>query len=238
MHPLATQLLIVQNRDQELQAIRMELARIPVEEKRLDDAEKSAAAKLQEVQKHLKDLEVRRKNQELEALGKKDQLSRFKTQQMQTKKNEEYQALAHEIVHTEHAIVGLEDEELRIMEEVELSKQAAVEAQAHWQTQADELKTRRLALAEKTARLKERQTEVETDRAQQVEGISHDILHMFDRIFANKKDAALVPLEHENCGGCHMRVAATTVLALKQLKDDEARLVNCDQCGRFLYLQQ
>ena len=69
-----------------------------------------------------KQIEVERKKLEVEAGAKRDNINRFKTQQFQTRKNEEFQALSNEIKRFEKDIETIEDKELELMEELERLK--------------------------------------------------------------------------------------------------------------------
>jgi uncharacterized protein len=41
-----------------------------------------------------------------------------------------------------------------------------------------------------------------------------------------------VPLEHEVCMGCHMRVTTQTAVLVKARRE----IVHCEHCGRILYV--
>ena len=72
--------------------------------------------------------------------------------------------------------------------------------------------------------------ELETERASLAVGLDEDLLDTFDRLFAGKGEA-VVPLEHEICMGCHMKVTTQTVVKVKGQRE----IVHCEQCGRILY---
>ena len=73
----------------------------------------------------------------MEAQAKRDLIARYRQQQLQTRKNEEYAALAHEIEAAEKIIASVEDRELDLMEELEkLTPQLATAEKLH----ADERK--------------------------------------------------------------------------------------------------
>jgi predicted nucleic acid-binding Zn-ribbon protein len=58
------------------------------------------------------------------------------------------------------------------------------------------------------------------------------LLGQFERLFNSKGDAAIVAIEHGVCTGCHMKVTTATAARVKAGKE----IVNCEQCGRILYL--
>src|SRR6476646_7592111 len=119
-------------------------------------------------------VEVERKKLELDVGTRAESISRLRTQQYQTRKNEEFRAIAHEIERYENEISKLEDQELELM--------------------------------------------IEADKVK--------------RLFNSKGDAAIVAVEHGVCTGCHMKVTTATASRVKAGKE----IVNCEQCGRILYL--
>src|SRR5437762_12996535 len=60
-------------------------------------------------------VEIDRKKLELDVGTRTESISRLKTQQYQTRKNDEFQALGHEIERYENDIRKIEDEELELM---------------------------------------------------------------------------------------------------------------------------
>ena len=59
---------------------------------------------------------MQRKSLELDAQSRRDSIAKYKTQQFQTRKNEEFQAIGHEIQRFEKEIEKIEDHEIEIME--------------------------------------------------------------------------------------------------------------------------
>src|SRR5579862_7532464 len=117
MLPEVEQLLILQDRDQKLRTLRTELKMLPLERKELEARLASSSAGLESVKQKSRELEVERKKLEVEAQAKRDAIAKFRTQQFQTRKNEEFQALGNEIKRAGDDIQAIEDRELDVMEE-------------------------------------------------------------------------------------------------------------------------
>ena len=62
-------------------------------------------------------------------------------------------------------------------------------------------------------------------------GVDESALRRYERIMAHRQDVAIVPLQHGNCGGCHLQMPPQVVHQAK--RNDE--MVTCEQCGRILY---
>jgi predicted nucleic acid-binding Zn-ribbon protein len=191
-----------------------------------------SAARLDLARTRAKAIEVEKKSLQGEAASKRDQIARYKTQQLQTRKNEEYTALTHEISNVENLIAQIEDKELTLMEEAD---SLAPEIAAADKTHADEkarLEGQIALLREKEGNLKTRIDEVQKNRASAVEGIDEELLERYERLFETKNARAVVSVEHDVCTGCHMKITAQTSLALRSDKS----IVSCPQCGRLLHL--
>jgi hypothetical protein len=231
MLPEIQNLLILQDRDRNIRTLRQELEAAPLERREAEEKLAAAVRALDAVKQKAKEIEVERKKLENEAQAKRDSIAKFQTQKFQTRKNEEFQALNNEITRYEGEIRGIEDRELEFMDQAE--KVRGLVAETETQTKAVKAQVeRQLADIEaKLGALVGSLKEVETERAGLTAGVDEDLLDTFDRLFANKGEA-VVPLEHETCMGCHMKVTTQTVVKVKGGRE----IVHCEQCGRILYL--
>lgn len=224
-------LLALQDRDQRLRAFQTELAHIPEERKNREKQIADSAARLEQSKTRVKQIEVDKRNLEGEAQTKRDAINRYKQQQLQTRKNEEYSALAHEIEAAEKNISAIEDRELELMDEAETLKPAVAEAEKIHNAEKAKIEQVLSSLNDKKGNLDARILELKADRSKLTEGIDEDVLERYERLFKTKQGSAVVPLEHEVCMGCHMKVTSQTAIEVKAQKD----VVHCPQCGRMLY---
>ena len=168
---------------------------------------------------------------ELEVKARQDSIGRYKTQQFQTRKNEEFQALGHEIERLEHEVRQIEDKELELMEESERGQQQIQQAEQESRTAKTQFDQQLAALEQKEEVLSGRVRDAESERQKLAAGIDSDLLFQYDRLFASKGGDAVVAVEHEVCTGCHMKNTTTTVYRAKLGRE----LIHCEQCGRILY---
>jgi uncharacterized protein len=225
-------LLTLQDRDQRLRAFHGELARIPEERKLREKQLADCAARLETSKTRLREIEVEKKNLEVEAGSKRGAVERYRSQQLQTRKNEEYAALQHEIEAAEKDIVAIEDRELALMEEAEALAPDIAAAEAEHASEKEKIAKAIGALEGRAANIRERIEEMAAGRAAACEGLDEDLLEQYDRLFKSKGDGAVVALEHDVCTGCHMRVTSQTALEVKTGRG----IVHCPNCGRILYL--
>src|SRR6266516_4276240 len=118
-------LLVLQDRDRKITRIREELAHIPAERNELNAKLASAQNQLETAKTRVKQIESDRKKLELDVDAKKQQIERYSLQQFQTKKNEEYRALTHEIDMCKEAIMKLDDQQIESMEKIEAVQKEA-----------------------------------------------------------------------------------------------------------------
>jgi predicted nucleic acid-binding Zn-ribbon protein len=87
-------------------------------------------------------------------------------------------------------------------------------------------------LGEKSKVLETRLQELSKERKELAEKMDEDVLDQFERLFVSKGDSAIVAIEHGVCTGCHMKLTIATVKGAESGKE----IVNCEQCGRILYI--
>jgi len=230
MLPEIEKLLVLQDRDRKIRTLKQELKIGPMERKEMDDRLAAALKDLEAVRQKGREIEVERKKLENEAQSKRDSIAKYQTQKFQTRKNEEFQALSNEIKRFEGDIQGIEDRELDLMENAEKVKTLVAETDR--QTQATKALVERQIkdLANKTQAVTEQLKELEAERATLAVDVDEELLDTFNRLFVNKSEA-VVPLEHDVCMGCHMRVTTQTAVLVKSRRE----IVHCEHCGRILY---
>ena len=231
MHAELEQLLILQDREQKIRQIQNEIKTLPLERKSLESQLASSQAHLEASKHKARELEVHRKKLELDVGTRETTIAKLRTQQYETRKNDEFQAMGNEIKRYEDEIRKIEDEELEIMDQTDhLKADVATEEQKASQV-ADSIKRQMNDLQAKGKTLEERLKGLTTEREELAAKVDEDLLERFNRLFASKGDAAVVALEHDVCTGCHMKVTTDTAHHVKTGKG----IVNCEQCGRILY---
>ena len=228
------QLLVLQDRDRKIRTIENELKMAPSEKKDLEAKLVSGGAALDAIKARARELEVEKKKLEVEAQAKRDAIAKFRNQQFQTRKNEEFQALTNEIKHAETDIEKIEDRELEIMEQAEALKGEIATADKAFSQTKTQVAGRLSDVDAKVAAIAQQLKDLEADRAALAEKIDEDLLNRYERLFASKGDAAIVPLEHEVCMGCHMKITTQTAVRVR----GEKEIVSCEQCGRLLYYSE
>ena len=225
------QLLVLQNRQQKIRQIQTEIKTMPQQRQNLEAQLAASVAALSAIKSKAQHLEMDRKKLELDAGTRRESINRLKTQQYETRKNDEFRAMGNEIERYEKEIQAIEDQELELMDQAEkLKGELAVEDKKA--SGARESIARQMAdLEEKGKTLQGQLDQLTAERTEIASKVEEELLSLFERLFASKGDAAVVALEHEVCTGCHMKVTTQTAHRVKNGKE----IVSCEQCGRILY---
>src|SRR5471032_2439500 len=121
-NPALESLLILQDRDTKRLALEAQLKAVPGDIARVEQKIAAEKAAIETARLEARELESKKKLIETEIGSAADKLARYKTQQSLVKKNDEYQALGHEIETTEKTIGEFEGQELEIMYAIDEAK--------------------------------------------------------------------------------------------------------------------
>ncbi len=224
-------LLILQDRDRAIRRVQDELARIGPDRDNHRARAAEAQTRLEAARQRLRQLEADRKRLELDVESLRQQIERYSQQQLQTRKNEEYRALAHEIESCKARIVQIEDQELELMEQAEQVQKQIVEL-------TRESEAARRSAEELVAQLDQRQSNLErelaglqADREALAAAVEPSLRHRYERLLRSKGERVVVGVAHGVCGGCHMRLPAQVLVTCQA----QQQVVTCTNCGRILY---
>jgi predicted nucleic acid-binding Zn-ribbon protein len=231
MLEMIEKLLILQDRDRRIRQEQGELGRIEPERQTLKAKAATAQADLENAKLRVKQIESGRKDLELEVEAKKQMIVRYANQQFQTRKNEEYRALAHEIDTCKAAIFEIENREIELMEQAEAAQkevlratQAANDARKLADEQVAQLGAREQNLLKELA-------ELEANREELAAAVDESARNRYERLVRSKGENVVVGVQHGVCGGCHMKLPPQLLVTCQ----GEKELVSCSNCGRILY---
>jgi len=231
INPTVEALLVLQERDTRVAALTAELQLLPRQIAAVDDEVAARTAKFDELKTRTRQIEADRKKIDLDVQSKNAAIARYKSQQQQTRKNEEFAALNHEIEHAEKEIAALEDSELELMEAYDKGLAAVAEAQKELLAFQEKAKHKKADLEKRAAGVSADLIAAEEKQAAAAQAVPEDVLSRYRRILKSKKDVAVVPINHGACGGCHMKLTSQTVLTARAAEN----LVACENCGRLVY---
>src|ERR1051325_2224142 len=224
-------LLILQDRDRKLIQAKDELAHIPYERAEITAKAASTQAGLDAAKTRGKQIESDRKKLELDVESKKGQIEKYALQQFQTKKNEEYRALAHEIEMCKEAISKLDDEQLVLMEQAEVATHEMNDLSKQTASTVKEVELARTALADKETRLKRELADLKSDYDRLAAAVEEGVRQRYIRLRKQRGATTVVGIDRGICGGCHMKLPMQVVISCQAQQE----IVSCPNCGRILY---
>jgi len=231
VHSELEQLLILQDRDQKIRQIRTEIETVPLRRSSLEAQLAASRASVEGLKQRARQVEIDRKRLELDVGTRTETISRLKTQQYQTRKNEEFRAIGHEIERYENEVRKIEDDELELMVLADKVKADLAEEEKKATAAQNSIARQTADLEEKSKALESQLEGLSKERSELAGKIDEDLLGRFERLFKSKGDAAVVAIEHGVCTGCHMKVTTATAAQVRAGKE----IVSCENCGRILY---
>ena len=226
-------LLALQERDRKLMRLREELSRIAPERETLTTKATATLSALEAARERAKHIESDRKKHELDVEALKLQIAKYSLQQLQTRKNEEYRALTHEIETCNGNISSIEDKILELMEQADVNRKDIATATQE-QQEVKKLVDGKLAdLAKREKELEAQEEALEAGRNDLAAKVEPPVLNRYERLLKSKGDNVVVGIQHGVCGGCHMVLQRQSVVSCQ---GDE--VVPCPSCGRILYFAE
>jgi len=225
------QLVELQERDQKILAVEAEIASLDPQRAGLRQRAEAARTRLDGIRQEIKANESHRKDLELEVESQREAIARYSIQQYQTKKNDEYRALTHQIDTCKRAIFQLEDRQLDSMEKAE-QFQRELDAAARSDQEVRQTVDHQLGdMDEREAALRQALAGLQEERARIAAGIGDTLRGQYERLLKHRGARVVVGVEHGVCGGCHMILPPQVLISCRTSQE----LVQCPNCSRILY---
>lgn len=224
-------LLHLQELDLKIERLKSREIEIPKQKGKFEIHRKRLADELAEREQVCKSLLLEQRECEKDIEQKQAQIGKYDSQLFAVKKNEEYQALLHEIEMLKKQVALKEERILNIMVEIDDARARLEEDKNRISCEQREIDQQCGEIDAELAEAVAERTDLEAQRVPITEQVEAKLLTQYKRIRMSKRTgAAVVPLNGEVCTGCHMHVppqVANEVLA--------GELRSCAQCGRLLY---
>ncbi|MCC6414322.1 MAG: hypothetical protein IT582_00210 [Opitutaceae bacterium] len=233
LSPVLEKLLILQDRDTKRLGLAAQIKAVPGDIALVQQKIAAEKAAIDQARDELRHLESDKKLLETEIGSAEDKLAKYRTQQLSVKKNDEYQALGHEIETMEGKVGEMEGKELEIMYAIDAAKARFAAAEKVLKENISGHEARIATLREREASLQAEHTATLADVATARAPVGEPALRVYDRISARQMPVC-VPLQHGKCGGCHLKVSSEVESAARG-KSTDTQLAACDQCGRLVY---
>ncbi len=231
MLEIIVRLLELQDCDQQILMTKEHLARIPIDRQIVTERQTAIQNQVDFIRKQVKELESKRKQLEIDVSQKREGIEKYSLQQFQTKKNEEYRALEHQIQTTKTEIIRIEDHELEMMEQLEKLERELKELQKQEEVVKKEVNEQLTELKTCEDKLLKELDSLQNKREKLSSTIEPAMLARYERILKNKNGKVLVGIDRGVCGGCHMRLSRQLVVDCRA----QTEPCFCPNCGRIIY---
>lgn len=177
----------------------------------------------------------------LDLKSREEDVARFRSALNTAKTNKEYAAILTQINTLKADNARIEEHALRAMQETDGIKNEADVLREKRDAEQKRLEEIQQNSAEEVARLSAMFDDLSARRAEASEGVSPEVLAVFNRIAESYDGEAMAAIEihgrkvpHDYvCGGCYMSLNPEHANALR-VRD---QIRTCDNCGRILYLE-
>ena len=232
MPPELSVLIRLQSIDGRMSELNQEIAALPKHialiERKLESHERRLEADRAALSANQKD----RKRLEGDIQIQEQKISKLKGQMVDAKTNEQYRAFQHEIEFCENEIRKSEDQILDRMGESEVLERNVKTAEGALKTERAQVEAEKQQARERTAVDQKAAAELQSERAQLVAQIGNSLYTQYERIRKARHGVALSEALDGRCTACQMSLRLQFLQDLKK----SAKVMNCESCGRILYL--
>jgi predicted nucleic acid-binding Zn-ribbon protein len=231
--PTIEQLLILQDRDTKRLGIEAQLKAVPREIAAVEQRIAAEKAAIDAAKAEVHGLESKKKILETEIGSAETQRGKYQTQQFSVKKNDEYQALGHQIADMGRQIGELEGKELEAMYGIDEAKKRFVAAESTLKQNIAGHEARIRSMKERDQSLSEELKGAVAAVAEARAPVAEGALQAYDQA-ARRRMPAVVAIRGGKCGGCHLKVSSEVESAARG-KTSEVEFALCDQCSQMVY---
>lgn len=198
----------------------------------LDEKHKLASARLMESQSRQGQLDLDLKTRDAH-------IEKLRTQQQNAKNNKEYQAFLVEINTEKVDRAKVEEELLKVMEQVEKGQTETKDLSALVEAERGKLESMRTQITDKIAALQAEIDALKPERDAAAAAVPSKAREVYDRLADRFDGEAMAPItkpdrrrEEYVCGACHMELVIDVYNKLHS-RDD---IVVCPSCRRILFI--
>lgn len=225
-------LLNLQSLDIKIERCRAQEREIPKQKQKYDVQKKRLEEELAACEQRSKNLLLEQRSCETDIQQRQDQIRKYEGQLNSVRKNEEYTALLHEIEILKKQIAVKEERIIGIMMELDEAKQKLEQDKKRIAAESERINRECAKIDQELAEATAERKQYEAQRAPLAEKVDAATLRRYERIrAAHNGGRAVVPMDNESCGGCHMTLRPQIVNEILAGEKMHA----CSQCGRLLF---
>ena len=222
-------LLALHRLDIRIQALTEFLDTLPEKGSALAAARQEAVSEVEHKRQALENIRKDLRKEERNLQDGEERLKQIQAKLNQVKTNKEYEAALKEIEEQRRKNSGLEEEIIRLFDEVEEADGAIKEQEQEWEEKTADFEALETELAARAVKAESELGEKRRRRAEVVALIPADFLKTYERVSSFQR-RALARADKEVCHGCYFHIPAQRYNMV--LKGQE--LICCPNCQRIL----
>ncbi len=236
MTPLLTlkALVELQEIDNRIRELEKDRQHIPERLKEIEDLFTTKRQELNDDRNLCDEAEMTRRLAEGDLKSEKEKVKKWEARLSEIKNNRDYQALSREIESARKANLGIEDEILRKMQEIEDLKSGIARKEEDLADLEKNLSTERADLEEKLQSINADIAKEEITRTQARERVDARWYRQYDTIRTRRDGVAVVPALDEHCRGCNMGIPPQLYIIVLRGENIET----CPHCHRIIYYEK
>ncbi len=161
-------------------------------------------------------------------------LKKLELRQNSVKKVDEFNALTQEMTQSEREKIATEQIASDLIDKRNLQEEILEKIKQSLKESEESSRNLEIEIANSIRLINQEGTEIQALRNELAKTADSEIMRIYERLLANKKDRVVVPLENRTCSGCHIALTAQH----ENLVRKGERLVFCEHCSRIHYWQE
>jgi predicted nucleic acid-binding Zn-ribbon protein len=222
-----------QQLDSEIHHAHVLLGEMPAERAQLKSELELEKTRSNELDKSVKDVQLKLKDKELELAQKELQIKKLDGQLSQVKTNKEYAALQQEIASLKADNSLLEEGIIHILDEVDAAKEENRKEKEKFASVAKSFQDRDNEMVAQEKTLQGRLEDLKKQREAFVAQLPPELAELYNRIALKKQGLALAVVTGEVCAACQMKLRPQLI---NEIRLGE-QIVVCENCSRILYIE-
>ena len=233
MNPDIEKLIQLQNIETQIRYFVTKIEQLPRQLAAMEEKLQGTVTLLEQEKNNLQQIATDRRQLEGEIQVIEEKTSKYRSQLLEVKTNEQYKALLHEIDFQLERMRKIEDEILLSMEKEEQVRTEQHQLQQKHQKESAEVDQEQRVAQQEIEKTKANLAQRKQERQALRTLITPEVYEAYRKIAGVRKGVA-VARATENCQGCHVRIRPSV---LGQVMHGQ-QIVTCDRCGRILYWQE
>ena len=234
--PIKEQILLLidlQALDTQIYALNREKAAMPGQLKAVDNMIEAKKTGIKQAEENLKNTQLKLKEKEGSLQQKEEQIKKLQGQLFQLKTNKEYSTMLAEIegIKVDNSLI--EEDIIKFMDEIDIARKKIAEEKELFKTEEAKAQKGKEVINAKAADIETMLSEFNEKRNVITPNIEKQVMSRYERILKNKDGLAIVHIEGNSCGGCHMNLPPQVVSDAKMKES----IIICGNCLRILYIE-